>query len=88
MTEIKPPEPTDIRPITNDKVEVKWEDVEKIFGDIRETILDMAEKVGRIIGDFINSLEPYMVYEMLHPKKKPRGSIRRAKRAKKRGDAE
>lgn len=30
--------------------------------------------------DAINKLEPYQRYELLHPRKKPRGSIRRARK--------
>lgn len=32
------------------------------------------------LTDFIESLEPYQRFEMAHPKKKPRGSIRRNRR--------
>ena len=32
------------------------------------------------IVDFINSLEPYQRYELMHPRKKPRASIRRKRR--------
>lgn len=32
------------------------------------------------IVDFIDSLEPYQRYELMHPRKKPRGSIRRERR--------
>lgn len=32
------------------------------------------------IQDMVNGLEPYQRYELLHPRKKPRGSIRRARK--------
>lgn len=32
------------------------------------------------IQDMIDGLEPYKRYEFLHPQKKPRGSIRRARK--------
>lgn len=40
-------------------------------------------KIDEIIGTinkFIDSLERYQKYEIVHPRKKPRGSIRRAKK--------
>lgn len=36
------------------------------------------------ILDMFNELEPYQRYELLHPQKKPRGSIRRARKGGKR----
>jgi hypothetical protein len=36
------------------------------------------------IQDMVNGLEPYQRYEFLHPRKKPRGSIRRARKGGKR----
>lgn len=38
------------------------------------------EDVSKALGEFYEELPKYLRTEMLHPKKKPRGSIRRAKK--------
>lgn len=63
------------------------EEVERV----KSILTDLAYKVIDIINDMVkpfteglidlfNNLEPYQQYEILHPRKKPRGSIRRNKR--------
>lgn len=46
----------------------------------RELLVKTAEQAKKILNDFFGTLEPYQLYELRHPKKKPRGSIRRKRR--------
>jgi hypothetical protein len=41
---------------------------------------EAAEQAKKILNAYFGILEPYMLYELRDPKKKPRGSIRRNKR--------
>ena len=61
------------------------------FDKMRRSLERLAEAIiraKRIVmaycNTFIDTLEPYQRYELAHPKKKPRGSIRRNKREKNR----
>lgn len=38
------------------------------------------DNVSKALGDFYNDMPKYLRTEMLHPKKKPRGSIRRKRK--------
>jgi len=40
----------------------------------------MIKSVDESIQDLEEILQPYQIYELLHPRKKPRGSIRRKRR--------
>lgn len=58
-----------------------------IFDEMTEAIVRVVNKLGEVfvpalesIQDMIDGLEPYQRYELLHPRKKPRGSIRRARK--------
>jgi hypothetical protein len=53
---------------------------------IWQAIEEAVQKVEKALIDFIDSLEPYQKYEILHPKKKPRGSIRRIKKERREDD--
>ena len=54
---------------------------------IKDVFYNLGVALRNVLNDFVNSLqvlfdslEPYQKYEILHPRKKPRGSIRRNKR--------
>lgn len=53
---------------------------EERIAEAVEKISAVISKTASIIGEYIDSLERYQKYEIVHPKKKPRGSIRRAKK--------
>lgn len=62
-----------------------------IFDEMTEAIVGLVNKLSealepalKSIQDMIDGLEPYQRYELLHPRKKPRGSIRRARKRGKR----
>ena len=38
------------------------------------------DNVSKALNEFYEELPQYLITEMLHPKKKPRGSIRRARK--------
>lgn len=55
----------------------------------KEASMKFAAKVGEALKPIIeklqrlcNTLEPYQKFELMHPRKKPRGSLRRIKRLK------
>ena len=45
-----------------------------------EAVKQAKNIVAAYCNTFFDTLEPYQLYELRHPKKKPRGSIRRNKR--------
>lgn len=54
---------------------------------MKKALIELATSLGEILSealkpliDFLSGLEPYQKFEMMHPRKKPRGSIRRYKR--------
>ena len=65
-------------------------DAEQIH-ELYEALSELAYKLGQTINtvlqpfkealqNMFDSLEPYQKYEIMHPRKKPRGSKRRARR--------
>lgn len=57
------------------------------FEPIKQALADLVILVGKAfsealkpLADFLGGLEPYQKFEIMHPRKKPRGSIRRYKR--------
>lgn len=61
-------------------IEEVYEEVCKTLGTIADLIADAFSEVFDKIAEFNFSFEPYMIFELQHPKKKPRGSIRRARK--------
>lgn len=62
-----------------------------IFDEIDEAFIRFVNKLREglepalvSIQEMIDGVEPYKRYEFLHPQKKPRGSIRRARKRGKR----
>ena len=58
-----------------------------INDEINNALVKFGNKLGEVLEpafelliDMFNELEPYQRYELLHPRKKPRGSIRRARK--------
>ena len=54
-----------------------------IFDEMNEAIVRFGKALGEAFDsllDALDALEPYQRYELLHPQKKPRGSIRRARK--------
>lgn len=52
---------------------------------ISKALVEFGKTLSKAIEsmlDMIDELEPYQRYELLHPQKKPRGSIRRARKAR------
>ena len=63
-------------------------DIEQIER-MKEAAVKFADKVGEALKPIIekiqqlcDTLEPYQKFELMHPRKKPRGSLRRIKRLK------
>lgn len=69
--------------LTEEQMEILLDKLEPA----KKALIDLATSLGKILIetlkpliDFSNGLEPYQKFEMMHPRKKPRGSIRRYKR--------
>lgn len=60
----------------NDEIKEAIERLGKSLGEALSKVLESIES----LLDVIDGLEPYQRYELLHPRKKPRGSIRRARK--------
>lgn len=54
------------------------EDISKAFEKLNKSIMDACHALGKL-GEVLKplKLQDYELYELAHPKKKPRGSIRR-----------
>ena len=59
--------------------EENLEHLKKACVNVGKAIVKAFEPVIEQLKELIDSLEPYQKYEILHPRKKPRGSIRRNK---------
>lgn len=57
-----------------------YDEIDKAFVRFVNTLREGLEPALVSIQDMFNGLEPYQRYEFLHPQKKPRGSIRRARK--------
>lgn len=62
-----------------DDINEKWEKLgEKLGAALWKIIETMSDIYTELLGPDI--LPRYLIFEMKHPKKKPRGSIRRARK--------
>ena len=52
------------------------DEINNALARIGKTLIETFE----LLSDVLYKLEPYQRYELLHPQKKPRGSIRRARK--------
>lgn len=55
-------------------------ELKKSLERFAESIILCKNTIMAYCSTFIDTLEPYQRYELAHPKKRPRGSIRRNKR--------
>lgn len=61
------------------------EDISKAVEQLNKSVRDVCVafgKLGEVLNIKLSDLQDYELYEMAHPKKKPRGSIRRRRRIK------
>ena len=65
--------------MTEEEYEIAKGSVEILAQGITKVLETFAEGLKRIFDE----LPPYLKYEYAHPRKKPRGSIRRARKEKK-----
>ncbi len=78
-----------------DDINEKWEKIEedikekweKFVEELISTLWKVVEAVSDIYTELLGSdiLPRYLIFEMKHPKKKPRGSIRRARKGENNG---
>ena len=64
----------------SEKLEHDIEEAKQQFQKLVEIMVEEVHQLARSLSELFDSLEPYQKYEILHPKKKPRGSIRRNKK--------
>lgn len=62
-------------------------ELSEAINGVSESLCRLGKEMGKFaqtlvepLLDLVNCLEPYQRYELAHPKKKPRGSIRRKRR--------
>lgn len=55
-------------------------DISKALEKLIKVTKEAAKQAKKLLNAYFGVLEPYQLYEMRHPKKKPRGSIRRKRR--------
>lgn len=60
--------------------DIQIDRIKSALADIGQTIREACKPYIEALQTLFGSLEPYQRYEIMHPKKKPRGSIRRTKR--------
>ena len=70
--------------MTEEEFEMVKGSVEILAQGITKVLETFAEGLKRIFDE----LPPYLKFEYTHPRKKPRGSLRRARKEKKQGDSE
>lgn len=56
---------------------------ERFISSIQAVINIITPKIKEIVQILRGDIKPYMVYESEHPRKKPRGSIRRSRGSRK-----
>ena len=74
--------------MANEEIIEEVEDIvdiwQKVGEEIGHTLKKVLDGLREILTNFMDSLEPYQKFEALHPRKKPRGSIRRRRRRRRR----
>lgn len=72
-----------------DEIKIPDETAENVVKSVM-LLKELAVKIGEIVKpiseklvEFINTLEPYQRHELLHPRKKPRGSLRKLRKQRK-----
>lgn len=53
-----------------------------------DELVNIADDTAEVMCKLIDSIPGYLLREMVHPRKKPRGSIRRERRARRGGKNE
>ncbi len=60
--------------------EVDWRNIVPLYCEPIHTARDIVDIGASFVEGFMSVMPHYIVYELQHPRKKPRGSIRRARR--------
>ena len=58
----------------------EYEQLQSAIQGIYDVITKSIEPICGAFQRLFDNLEPYQKFEILHPRKKPRGSIRRSKK--------
>ena len=53
---------------------------EEVISILKKAIDNVLKALDKALNELYEELPQYLINEMLHPKKKPRGSIRRARK--------
>lgn len=61
----------------------QFEQAKELILKLGQAIVKAFKPIVEKFQDIIDTLEPYQKFELAHPRKKPRGSLRRARRARK-----
>ena len=60
----------------------QFEKAKELIIKLGHAIVESLKPVIEKMQQFCDTLEPYQKFELMHPRKKPRGSLRRIKRLK------
>jgi hypothetical protein len=58
----------------------QFEQAKELIIKLGHTIVEAFKPILEKFQDFFDTLEPYQKFELAHPRKKPRGSLRRLRR--------
>jgi hypothetical protein len=58
----------------------QFEEAKELIIKLGHILVEVLKPIVEKFQDFIDALEPYQKFELAHPRKKPRGSLRRIKR--------
>lgn len=61
----------------------QFEQARELIIKLGHIIVEAFKPIVEKFQNFWDNLEPYQKFELAHPRKKPRGSLRRARRARK-----
>ena len=58
----------------------QFEQAKEMILNLSQVIIKAFKPIVEKFQDFFDALEPYQKFELAHPRKKPRGSLRRIRR--------
>lgn len=63
----------------------QYKKAEEAIIKLGQAIVEAFKPIVEKFQNFYDSLEPYQKFELMHPRKKPRGSLRRLRRKQRNG---
>lgn len=63
----------------------QFEQAKEMILNLSQVIIKAFKPILEKFQDFFDTLEPYQKFELAHPRKKPRGTLRRLRREQRSG---